>query len=93
MNPLNIIMAQRDIFFNTNEKDPTLPYAPLNFSFMSSIQIVPGLPYHHTWYLFDQGCNYTFICWGKVILNYILVTTIYRWNFELKDGLTYITLV
>ena len=41
MNPLNILMAQSDRSFKTNEKDPAPPAALLNFSFMSSIQIVP----------------------------------------------------
>ena len=41
MNPLNILMAQSDRFFKNNEEDPAPPAALLNFSFMSSIQIVP----------------------------------------------------
>ena len=45
MNPLNILMAQSDRFFKNNEKDPAPPAALLNFSFMSSIQIVPDLGY------------------------------------------------
>ena len=45
MNPLNILMAQSDRFFKNNQKDPAPPAALLSFSFMSSIQIVPGLPY------------------------------------------------
>ena len=43
MNPLNILMAQSDRFFKNNQKDPAPPAALLSFSFMSSIQIVPGL--------------------------------------------------
>ena len=43
MNPLNILMAQSDRFFKNNKKDPAAPAALLNFSFMSSIQIVPAL--------------------------------------------------
>ena len=42
MNPLNILMAQSDRFFKNNQKDPAPPAALLSFSFMSSIQIVPG---------------------------------------------------
>ena len=61
MNPLNVLIAQSDRFFKNNKKDPAPPAALLNFSFMSSIQIVPGSALKWKWTMYDLEILSTFI--------------------------------